>query len=178
MTGTDERRVFVEVAQPDAEGFGRLLVSLLDADLPIPLLRYETGDVARVVDAGDVRSLVATRGWTLPGPVPERLILLRGRVRDVLPNGSHVTVYKDAVYADQSTADILTGAVRLTGDARALTLHVQLVPGVDRGGGVADALRAALPAAARPAAIEVWPYASFPFGMTLDYERKFVSYVP
>ena len=174
----DERRVFVEVVEPDAEGFGRLLVSLLDADLPIPLLRYETGDVARVVDAGDVRSLVATRGWTLPGPVPERLILLRGRVRDVLPNGSHVTVYKDAVYADQSTADILTGAVRLTGDARALTLHVQLVPGVDRGDGVADALRAALPAAARPAAIEVWPYASFPFGMTLDYERKFVSYVP
>ena len=30
----------------------------------------------------------------------------------------------------------------------------------------------------RTAAIEVWPYERFPFGMTLDYERKFVSYVP
>jgi phenylacetate-CoA ligase len=174
----DARRVFVEVVQPDADGFGRLLVSLLDPDLPIPLLRYETGDVARLLDAGDVRNLLATHGLTLPGPVPEPLIMLRGRVREVLPNGSHVTVYKDAIYADEHTADSLTGAVRLTGDARGVTMHVQLASGVHPRPAVADALREALPAAARPAGIEVWPYAAFPFGMTLDYERKFVSFVP
>jgi hypothetical protein len=68
--------------------------------------------------------------------------------------------------------------VRLTFDGADATMHVQLVPGVGGGAAVADALREALPVKARPAAIEVWPYAQFPFGMTLDYERKFVSYAP
>ncbi|HTV00821.1 MAG TPA: hypothetical protein VMF13_09800 [Luteitalea sp.] len=172
----DARRLFVEIVEPDADGFGRLVVSLLDAELPIPLLRYETGDVARLVDPHHVRELAAQHGLPLPGALPDRLLLLRGRVREVLPNGSHVTVYKDAIYADHAVADVLTGAVRLTGDAASLTLHVQLVPGVTRTTGIAAALRDALPADARPTAIEVWPYAAFPFGMTLDYERKFVSY--
>ena len=29
----------------------------------------------------------------------------------------------------------------------------------------------------RPARLVLWPYARFPFGMTLDYERKFSHYV-
>ena len=29
-----------------------------------------------------------------------------------------------------------------------------------------------------PARLVLWPYARFPFGMSLDYERKFVHYVP
>ena len=37
--------------EPDPAGYGHLTVSMLDADLPIPLLRYQTGDVARLLDA-------------------------------------------------------------------------------------------------------------------------------
>ena len=29
----------------------------------------------------------------------------------------------------------------------------------------------------RPARLRVWTYAAFPFGMSLDYERKFSHYV-
>jgi phenylacetate-CoA ligase len=106
------------------------------------------------------------------------LLLLRGRVREGLPNGAHVSAYKDAVYADDAVAAQLTGAVRLTFDGDAPTMHVQLVPGRERPAGLAAALQDALPAAARPAAVEVWPYREFPFGLTLDYERKFVGYIP
>lgn len=174
----DARRIFVEVDQPDRNGFGRLLISMLDASLPVPLLRYETGDVARVLDVDEVRHLLRRHGASLVGSLPERLLLLRGRAREALPDGSHVTVYKDAVYADAATADRLTGAVRVTLDDAETTMHVQLVRGAKDDGAVAATLRQALPARARPATIRVWPYAEFPFGMTLDYERKFVSVVP
>ena len=174
----EPRRIHVEVANPGPDGFGRLLVSLLDPDLPVPLLRYETGDVARLLDPGAVRHLLRTHGLTVPGEVPDRLVLLRGRTREALPNGSHVIVYKDAVYADADVAACLTGAVRLMADGDRLTMHVQLVRDVRDAHGIAAKLTAALPARARLAAIEVWPYERFPFGMSLDYERKFVSYVP
>jgi phenylacetate-CoA ligase len=174
----DARRIHVEVDAPGRDGFGRLLVSMLDPELPIPLLRYETGDVARVLDAGDVRALLRRHGAPLAGDLPDRVVQLRGRTRETLPDGSHVAIYKDAIYADAATADALTGAVRLTFDGPDMTMHVQLVPGAQGHAGIADALRQALPAGARPASIEVWPYGRFPFGMTLDYERKFVSYVP
>ena len=36
----------------------------------------------------------------------------------------------------------------------------------------------ALPPRVRPSRLVLWPYAEFPFGMTLDYERKFQHYVP
>lgn len=172
------RRIYVEVVEPGEDGFGRLVVSMLDASLPVPLLRYETGDVARVLDADQVRSLVRRHGATIDDAIPDRLVLLRGRVREALPNGSHVMVYKDAIYGDHAVADQLTGAVRLTFDDAGATLHVQLVPGAAADDRIADALRQVLPERARPAAIQVWPYGSFPFGMTLDYERKFVSYAP
>ena len=43
---------------------------------------------------------------------------------------------------------------------------------------VEHALLRQLPERARPARLVLWPYARFPFGMSLDYERKFSHYVP
>jgi phenylacetate-CoA ligase len=174
----DPGRIYVEVDAPGADGFGPLLVSMLDPDLPIPLLRYQTGDVARVLDAGDVRAVLRRHGASLVGDLPDDVVLVRGRAREALPDGSHVAIYKDAIYADAAIADELTGAVRVTLDGTGMTMHVQRVPGGRGHAGMIDGLRQALPTSARTTAIEVWPYERFPFGMTLDYERKFVSYVP
>jgi phenylacetate-CoA ligase len=174
----DTRRIHVEVDRPDPDGFGRLLVSMLDPDLPVPLLRYETGDVGRLVAPRAVQALLDAHGLEGAHDLPSPLLLLRGRARERLPNGAHVGVYKDAIYADASVARHLTGAVRLTADGSALTMHVQLVPDAAPPPNLRAVVDAALPEAARPAAVEVWPYAAFPFGMTLDYERKFVSWLP
>ena len=48
---------------------------------------------------------------------------------------------------------------------------------MDDDGTLARQLLAAMPSSIRPADLIVWPYASFPFGMGLDYERKF-TYFP
>lgn len=170
-------RLYLEVDAPAADGFGQLTVSLLDASLPIPLLRYQTGDVARLLDAASVADAVAARGLRLPGDLPRRLVAVRGRSREALPNGTSVALYKDVVYADAVTADRLTGAVRLTFEGTRAVMHVQLVRGCDDGTDIAATLTAHLPVHARPHEIVVWPYDTFPFGMSLDYERKFTGYV-
>lgn len=169
-------RLFVEADAPAADGFGLATLSLLDPSLPIPLLRYQTGDVLKVLDARQAAAAVAGRGLELPGDLPPQLVAVRGRVREALPNGTTVLLYKDVIYADEAIADRLTGAVRLTFDGARPVMHVQLVRECHDGGGIASAIMDLLPEAARPSEVVVWPYEAFPFGMTLDYERKFTSY--
>ncbi|MBA2353530.1 MAG: hypothetical protein H0V80_02565 [Acidobacteria bacterium] len=170
-------RTFVEVDQPDADGYGRLTISMLDPTLPIPLLRYQTGDVVRLLDRDRVSELLARHRVELPGELPEHLLALVGREREALPNGSHVSVYKDALYANHAVAQTLTGAVRIEAAGTACTLHVQLGRGHEAGAGFEAAIRGAIPADAQPAGVVFWPYHTFPYGMTLDYERKFTYYV-
>ena len=70
-------RTFLEVVDPDPAGYGRLTISMLDPALPIPLLRYQPGDVARLVPAEAVAARCARRGR----PVPANLPPMRGRAR-------------------------------------------------------------------------------------------------
>jgi len=173
----EPRRTFIESVEPDAHGYGRLTISMLDAELPISLLRYQTGDIVKMLDPEAVLGVLRHHGIDSIAELPRELLALQGREKERLPNGSHVAVYKDALYADPAIARQVTGAVRLTFAGADGTVHVQLIPGAPPDAGRTGRLIEVLPAAARPAEIVWWPYERFPFGMTLDYERKFRQYV-
>lgn len=177
MFAYNPRRTFIEIENPQADGFGRMTVSMLDPELPLPLLRYQTGDVACLMDPAAVLACARRHDLRLPD-VPAALIAVRGRASEALPTGSHVATYKDALYADPEVAHRLSGAVRLACDETGCTMHVQLGSGVERVDGVADRLLEVIPAASRPSRVVVWPHGRFPFGMRLDYERKFTHFVP
>lgn len=151
-------RTYIEIVNPDAHGYGRLTISMLDPNRQIPMLRYQTGDVARLLD-GD-------------------RIALRGRAREALPNGAQVGLYKDALYANPELARRLTGATRLLFSGGRFTMHVQLVKGQQAAPVFERGLLGEIPADVRPSRVVLWPYAQFPFGMGLDYERKFSYFVP
>ena len=174
----DAPRTWIEVLDPAADGFGRLTMSMLDASLPIPLVRYQTGDVARRLGAREVTTALARHGLPVPQDLPAAIIALRGREREALPNGVQVGACKDALYAEAGVADVLTGAMRVQFDDGTAVVHVQLVPGEGDAAAsqVASRLRDLLPPATGPQDVRVWRYDAFPFGMTLDYERKFVGY--
>jgi hypothetical protein len=173
----ERRRTFLESVGADAHGFGRLTISMLDSQLPIPLLRYQTGDVVKILDPETVAAALRRHGFASITGLPPELLALQGREKDRLPNGSHVAVYKDALYADPAIARQVTGAVRLTFAGAACTVHVQLIRDAPANTGRTGRLIEVLPAAARPSDVVWWPYERFPFGMTLDYERKFQHYV-
>ena len=88
-------------------------------------------------------------------------------------------VYKDALYSDPAIADRLTGAFRLTPLASGfIVAHVQLVRGAEADSGFEVRLAAAMGIPAHAGHVIASPYEAFPYGMTLDYERKFAYYVP
>jgi phenylacetate-CoA ligase len=173
----DPQRTFIENTNPDPAGYGRLTISMLDADSPIPLLRYQTGDRVRVLDRDVVTTTLRARGLAAPQGLPACMLALEGRERERLPNGSHVRIYKDALYADPRVADAVTGAFRTIFSGAACTMHVQLAPTAVPATDLARRLIDAIPAPFRPARLVCWPYSRFPFGMTVDYERKFSYYV-
>jgi len=152
-------------------------MSMLDPGLPIPLLRYQTGDLARLVDPSAAIAACRRHNIALPGELPPMLVALRGRSKDRLPNGADVGLYKDALYADHAASRQLSGAFRLVVEGDRYTLHVQRVVEAPKPGCEDDELAArivrTLPDAWRPQKVIVWPYERFPFGMSIDYERKF-----
>jgi phenylacetate-CoA ligase len=171
-------RTFIEVIEPDEGGFGRMTTSMLDPDRPVPLLRYQTGDIVRLLDRGQVAAMARRHGVDLAGNLPQALIAVRGREREALPNGAHAAFYKDALYADHRIARRLSGAFRVTFTDGQSTMHVQLarttMPASDS---LEPGILHAIPSHVRPDSLVLWPYADFPFGMSLDYERKFAHYV-
>ena len=171
-------RTFIEVHEPDGDGFGRMTTSMLDPALAIPLLRYQTGDIVRRLDPAAVLACARRHAVELPLPLPGHLLAVRGRDREALPNGSHVAIYKDALYADREVADRVSGAVRLVCDESGCTMHVQLAAAGRHAAGLAERLERVIPDASRPERIVCWPRDRFPFGMQLDYERKFTHFVP
>jgi phenylacetate-CoA ligase len=175
----DERRTLIESVDPDQQGFGRMTISMLDPTLPVPLLRYQTGDVVRWLDPSRVMIDTFRRGVRLPGPLPPNVLALAGREKERLPNRSYVCAYKDALYADCRVADRLTGAFRVTTmESGFVIVHVQLVPGATVEPDFADRVRSALGIQAYAGQVVVSKYEDFPYGMSLDYERKFAYYVP
>jgi phenylacetate-CoA ligase len=170
------QRTLIEAIDPDASGYGRLTISMLDTALPIPLLRYQTGDVVRLLDPERLSRCLRECGLTLPGPLPGAMLVLRGRDKDLLPDGSSVAAYKDALYTDPSVADRLTGAFRVT-VAAAPRVELQLVRGAQADVTFADRLRSALRLVRADVEVSVSPYEAFPYGVGLDYERKFTYYV-
>jgi phenylacetate-CoA ligase len=143
------------------------------------LLRYQTGDVVRLLDSQQLTRQLERHGVTLPGPLPDTLLALAGREKEALPGGSHMGVYKDALYADAAVADRLTGAFRLaTLDSGLIVAHVQLVRGAEVTSALEDRLRDTMGIPRHAGRVIASAYEDFPYGMSLDYERKFAYYVP
>jgi phenylacetate-CoA ligase len=174
----DERRTAIESLDLDEQGVGRMTISMLDPTLPIPLLRYQTGDVVRWLDPSRVLIESWRRGHHVPGPLPA-MVALAGREKERLPNRAYVSAYKDALYADPRIADRLTGAFRVTPlETGFVIVHVQLAPGARVRPDFADRVRSALGIQTGAGQVVVSKYEDFPYGMGLDYERKFAYYVP
>ncbi|PLW81504.1 hypothetical protein CWI75_14805 [Kineobactrum sediminis] len=175
-------RTFVEVLEPDDDGVGDLVVTMLDNLAPVPMIRYKTGDRARWVPDAELRSLPSELYLALyRQPLP--MVAIVGRDRDRIGEHWHVDHFKALLYRDAALADHLSGAFRVLPGADGPALHIQLGRNcVQAPAEMAVELSALMAASARergaPApALRCFAYADFPHGMSLDYERKF-RYLP
>lgn len=166
-------RVFVEIDAIDEFGAGDLLVSVLDETVPIPLLRYKTGDRASLISTAQLEVLWQNSGITLPLPsLP--IIALHGRAKDCLPNQGHVDEYKNALYQHPEVAQHLSGAFRLTRQSDGLLWEIQLRQGDDFSlAEIASRLQENASVLQNKTELICYTYENFPYGKTLEYERKF-----
>jgi len=110
-------------------------------------------------------------------PLP--MIAMLGRKRDWIDARWHVDHFKSLLYRRPELADLLSGAFRVFAGEPAPVWEVQLRrdAAVDPQA-MAEALAALVgeqceqPAAAVPT-VRCHRYEAFPYGMSLDYERKF-----
>lgn len=175
-------RIAIEIAAPDAQGVGDLLISLLDIQAPIPLIRYSTGDRVQIIPPAAMRSASLALGLALAVPsLP--VVALHGRAKDSLPGGGHIDLFKSTLYQDIALAREVSGAHRLNTRTDPWEWVVQLRQGRTPTPAVVDALKTALAHSLekqlphRGIAIQVMPFDAFPYGKTIDYERKF-AYLP
>lgn len=165
-------RIYVEIVDQDNFGIGDLVITVLDSNATIPMIRYKTGDRAAKIDFRALESNLSAFELTEP-KLP--IIALFGRAKDLLPNGDHVDHYKAAMYRSAEIADCLAGAFRLTLADQCVKWDVQLTKNFD---GDSEAIEASLFAAAdgesRDLIVNCFSYEKFPHGQTIDYERKFV----
>ena len=166
-------RVFVEIDSVNDHGEGDLLVSVLDDTIPIPLLRYKTGDKANLISPDQLESVWKRSGITLPIPrLP--MIALHGRSKDVLPNNGHVDEYKHALYQQTHIAESLSGAFRLSLQQNGVLWEIQLRQGAKKQSELVSSQLQTMAVKFRNLTnIVLYDYDNFPYGKTIDYERKF-----
>ena len=170
-------RCYVETVGADSAGYGNLTISMMELESALPLLRYQTGDIARIFSQQDIVHACEHVRLPLPGKLTLPVIALKGREKDQLPNGTHVGQYKDALYAHSDIAIRLTGAFRLEHAGERMVIHVQLRRGFQADDCFRERLAGEFPGTLLPDQVYIWPYEQFAYGMTLDYERKFSYYV-
>jgi phenylacetate-CoA ligase len=107
----------------DADGFGPLCLTMLDRRATLPLPRYATGDSARLIAPDWASRLCAAAGVAIPW-LP--MVAVRGRKLDRAAGAPAAEDVKEALYADPTLLQTLTGAFRLhTGPSAALELLLQ-----------------------------------------------------
>lgn len=168
-------RTFVEVINADAHGVGDLVVTVMDEQAPIPLMRYATGDRMQLLP----HALLEGATQRIPGglSLPNApMIALHGRAKDRLPGGGHVDQFKEALYLDPAVASQLSGAHRITTERDALRWEVQARHGATADlASLAERLHAQLVSRlpGRSLKVVVQGCEAFSYGKTIDYERKF-----
>lgn len=161
---------------------GDLLLTMLQPDLKVPLIRYHAGDTGRLYTRPEVAEALRQCGYP-DGLLPEwklPLLAVYGRGQHVLAQGGKVfpEEIKEALYADFAVAAAVTGQFKLhSANSAQAIVDIQLKPGRQP---TPDLARSFAAAAAGYLAVPVeprfHPYAAFPGALTVDYERKF-SYV-
>ncbi len=179
--GFNPLRTLVEIISPDEHGVGDLVVTVLDMDAPVPLMRYRTGDRASTIDHETLKTCLAKHGIRSVLPLLP-VIALHGRAKDVMPDEWHVDHFKNALYQTADIARQLSGAFRVSFEDDGITWEVQQA--VDAWANcdeTAAALKKCLldsrDTPTRPVHVRCFDYAAFPYGQSIDYERKFTYWV-
>jgi phenylacetate-CoA ligase len=171
-------RSHIEILDPGPDGYGEMCVTMLDTHAVIPLPRYTTGDMARLLTPEEVKAL-SEKAMTVSPWLP--MVAVRGRIKDRPDGMPSVEGVKDCLYQDHSLADQLTGAFKIVKDAGGVVRVVFQArsDAAAEHGEVRGRLLSLLQARwSAEIVVEVLAPMAFPWRPVLDHERKFAYLDP
>ncbi len=169
-------QVYLETL-PISPGREELVVTLLDPNRRIPMIRYNAGDAARLVTHSEMADKLRAFGHAeLIPPLPLPILFMWGKCKG-LPTDSGIAYperIKQELYADSGMAAAVTGDFRLRKARSGVKVVVQLKEGLQRPlVQVQDDLRSRLTKiVGGESSLEILSYQDYPFGMRHDFERK------
>jgi len=169
----DPARAYVEFVD------GRMVVTMLDPNRPIPMIRYAPGDYGFFLELPErVRPWLDAMGVDTGVLDQLPVIAIWGRGQFAKSGSEGGRVYpeqiKEGIYHNGGLARLATANFRLSsGDDRA-RVRIQLVPGVDPSERIRQAFAEAISCYVTwPLEVSCQRYEAFGSGMSLDYEVKF-----
>jgi phenylacetate-CoA ligase len=170
------RRFHLETPVSDV-GRSHLVVTTTDPARRLPLIRYATGDWARLLTHAEVRDALAACGRQDLAPRTELPFLaLWGRGRSLTVAGREVfpEQIKEAIYSDAAVASATTANFRMEAVEGRLRVALQLRAGRTTSASLRDALKDATRKwTGMPVDADLVPFAQFPNALDLCYQRKF-----
>ena len=170
------QRCYVEEL-PSGTATPELVISMLSAEMKIPLLRYRSGDLGRIFEQEQVIEILARFGHRLTPDLRLPFVAVYGRGQSIAGGGGSLSPeeVKEAIYAEPEIAGVLTGNFRLTNNADgkieiALQLRDKRTAPSDASTQFVSALKAI---SAVPVVPRFLPFDGFPYNMQVDWERKF-----
>ncbi len=158
-------------------GSPELVVSILDKAAKIPLIRYNTGDTARILTYNEMKGLLESVG--LAEFLPEFKLpfgLVWGKKLAVTSkNEQSLSVHevKEALYRDFKLAGRVTGNFHIAEGDEGVTLLVQLKAGFAESDDMQSSFAESLKIYNRTGVdINFVPYREFPYGIEHNFEIK------
>jgi len=163
----DESKIFVETIREPGNALEAILLTTVDPDRILPLLRCRCGDRGRILSIEQVNRSLKAAGYR--GLAPDRgSAILAHFGRGVQVQGLHVEEVKERFYASHELASVSTGSFVIEVAGSGVSLKIQMKEDY----GISHAAEQACISAFRglPIQPELCPFELFPY--PLDYERK------
>lgn len=170
----DPRRFYIE-SIPHPGGRELVFTSLLPK--AVPMVRYAPGDLGEVISRQALADMLTTCGHEalMPSlPLPCAWVCGRASRLTTAPGGLHTETLRHGLYSDPAVAAAVTGHFTVHTPAGSQRAAVQLRRGTAPCAALQQATQRALfSAAAATLPTDLYTYDDYPFGRTLDHERKF-----
>ncbi len=169
-------RCYVEEIDSD-EVNRELVISMLSAEMKIPLLRYRSGDFGRLITYDNMVDTLGRHDCSLQPDLKLPFVAVYGRGKYLALQKAALfpEEVKEALYLHDDIAAVITGNFKLsTKDGCTAHLAIQLRKNKQVTADAVEKLLAALRCYSDVAPkIEFYSYQQFPYAMEVDYERKF-----
>ena len=165
------KRNFIEVMNPDGNGFGELVFTTLE-DAKLPLIRYNSRDIGKILSNNDFKQKLASLGYDVNLEFDRPIMAVIGRNEKVIINGKLIMPQdvNEAIYRDFILARKITGQFKLSSKGVEIQLKGDVISDQEIRGRIEKALRDFFDS---DVPIKVYEYNKFPYGVEKDYETKF-----